>query len=114
MIRILLVWLINAVSVYATASFISGIHVQSFWAALIVDLVLGLINAVIKPILVFFSIPFIVLTLGLFLLIINAGMLYLASLFVSGFSVDGFWPAIFGSIVISMISWLLSTILRVN
>lgn len=114
MIRILLVWLINAVSVYATAHFINGIHVQSFWAAMIVALVLGLINAIVRPVLVFFSIPFIVLSLGLFLLVINAGMLFLSSLFVSGFSVDGFWPAVFGSVVISIISWLLSTIFRVN
>lgn len=113
MAYLLLVWLINAFAVYATASLLGGIYVKSFWAALIVALVLGLINAVVKPILVFFSIPFIIVTLGLFLLIINALMLMLAAALVDGFSVASFWWAVLGSLVISLVSWMLSSIFNI-
>ncbi|MBF0586972.1 phage holin family protein [Prosthecochloris sp. N3] len=110
MAYILLVWLINALSVYATASLLGGIYIKSFGAALLVALVLGLINAVLKPVLVFFSIPFIVVTLGLFLLIINALLLQLAAVLVDGFMIDSFGWAVLGSIVISIVSWLLSSL----
>ena len=113
MTYLLLVWLINAFAVYATASLLGGIYVKSFWAALIVALVLGLINAVVKPVLVFFSIPFIIVTLGLFLLIINALMLMLAAALVDGFSVASFWWAVLGSLVISFVSWMLSSIFNI-
>ncbi len=113
MAYLLLVWLINAFAVYATASLLGGIYVKSFWAALIVALVLGLINAVVKPVLVFFSIPFIIVTLGLFLLIINALMLMLAAALVDGFSVASFWWAVLGSLVISLVSWMLSSIFNI-
>jgi len=108
--KLILSWIINAVAVYATAYLLDGIYVKSFWAALIVALILGLVNVVIKPILVFFSMPFIVLTLGLFLLLINASMLYISSQVVAGFALAGFWPAVIGSIFISVISWVLSAL----
>ncbi|MBL6956861.1 MAG: phage holin family protein [Chlorobium phaeobacteroides] len=110
---ILLGWLINALSVYATASILGGIYIKNFWAALIVALVLGLINAIIKPILVFFSIPFIIVSLGLFLLVINALMLMLAAAVVDGFAVSSFGWALLGSLVISLVSWMLSSIFNV-
>ncbi len=110
MAYILLVWLINALSVYATASLLGGIYIKSFGSALLVALILGLINAVIKPVLGFFSIPFIVVTLGLFLLIINALMLQLAAALIDGFAIDGFWWAVLGSIFISIVSWILSSL----
>ena len=113
MTHILLIWLINALAVYATASFLGGISVKSFWAALLVALVLGLINAIVKPILVFFSIPFIIVTLGLFLLVINALLLMLAAAIVDGFTVDSFLWAALGSLVISLVSWMLSSIFNI-
>lgn len=113
MVHILLIWLINALAVYATASLLGGIYVKSFWAALIVALVLGLVNVIVKPVLVFFSIPFIIVTLGLFLLIINALMLMLAAAIVDGFSVDSFGWAFLGSLVISLVSWILSSIFHI-
>ncbi|WP_294343648.1 phage holin family protein [Prosthecochloris sp.] len=113
MAYILLMWLINALSVYATASLLGGIYVKSFWAALIVALVLGLVNAIVKPVLVFFSIPFIIVTLGLFLLVINALMLMFAAAIVDGFSVSSFWWAVLGSLVISFVSWMLSSIFNI-
>ncbi len=108
--HILLQWLVNAVAVYATAHILDGIHIKSFGAAIIVALVLGLVNAVVRPVLVFLSIPFIIVTLGLFLLVINALLLQLSAALVTGFSIDGFWWAVAGSVVISAISWMLSSL----
>ncbi len=113
MAHLFLVWLINALAVYATASLLGGIYVKSFWSALLVALVLGLINAILKPVLIFFSIPFIIVTLGLFLLVINAVMLMLAAQLVSGFAVDGFWWAVLGALLISLISLLLSSLFNI-
>lgn len=113
MTHILLLWLINALAVYGSASLLGGISVKCFWTALVVALVLGLVNAIVKPVLVFFSIPFIIVTLGLFLLVINALMLMLVDAFVPGFSVDGFGWAVLGSLVISLVSWMLSSIFNI-
>ena len=113
MTHLLLVWLINAFAVYVTASLLGGIYIKNFWAAIIVALVLGLINAIVKPVLVFFSFPFIIVTLGLFLLIINALMLLLAATPVDGFAVSSFGWAILGSLVISLVSWMLSSIFNI-
>ena len=110
MIHILIQWLINALAVYATAHILDGIHIKSFGAAILVALVLGLVNAVVRPILVFFSIPFIIVTLGLFLFVINAFLLQIAASLVGGFSIDSFGWAIAGSVVISVISWILSSL----
>ncbi len=111
MIRIAILWLINALAVYATAHLLGGINVRNFGAAVVVALVLGFVNAVLRPVMVFLSIPFIIVTLGLFLLVINALMLQLSAALVDGFSVDGFWWAVAGSLVISIISWFLSSLL---
>lgn len=113
MTHLLLVWLINAFAVYVTASLLGGIYIKNFWAAIIVALVLGLINAIVKPILVFFSFPFIIVTLGLFLLIINALMLLLAATLVDGFTVSSFGWAVLGSLVISLVSWMLSSMFNI-
>ncbi|NHQ60507.1 phage holin family protein [Chlorobium sp. BLA1] len=112
MMSILIQWLINALAVYATAHLLEGIHIKSFGAAILVALVLGLVNALLRPVLVFFSIPFIILTLGLFLLVINALLLQLSASIVGGFTIDSFWWAIGGSVVISLISWILSSLLN--
>ncbi len=109
---ILLGWLANAAAVYATAYLVPGIHVNGIAAALLVALVLGLINITLKPILQVISAPFIILTLGLFLLIINAAALLLADYFVDGLTINGFLPAVIGSIVISIVSWIVGKILN--
>jgi putative membrane protein len=113
MMRLLIQWLINALAVYVTANVLDGIHLKSFGAAIAVALVLGLINTLVRPVLLFFSFPVIILSLGLFLLVINALMLQFAAVLVSGFSIDGFWWAVAGSVVISAISWLLGSLFRV-
>lgn len=111
MVNLLLLWLINAAAIYLTASLLSGIHIKGFGAAMAVALVLGLINALLKPILLFFSIPAIVLSLGLFLFVINALLLQLSAVLVDGFIIDGFWWAVIGSLFISAIAWFLSSLL---
>jgi putative membrane protein len=113
MFRLLIHWLISATAVYVTANLLPGIAIRSFGAALIVALVLGLVNVLIKPVLVFFSIPFLIVTLGLFMLVINALMLQLASLLVDGFAVQSFWWAMLGSLCISVVAWLMSAVLNI-
>lgn len=110
--RLLITWLIDAVAVYVAATFIDGISVKGISTTLLAALVIGLLNAIVKPILVLFSIPFIALTLGLFLLVINAFLLMIAAYFVADFRVDGFGTAVLGSIVITIVSWLLGMILQ--
>jgi putative membrane protein len=87
------------------------IWVDGFWAALLTAFLLGIVNAIVRPILVFFTFPLTLLTFGLFLLVINGLMLWLVAALVRGFHVDGFWGAVFGSILISIVSWILSRFL---
>jgi putative membrane protein len=108
--RILLVWLINAVALLAVAYLMPSISVSSFWTALIAALVLGLVNAIIRPVLVLLTLPATVLTLGLFILIINGLLFWLVGSFVEGFVVGGFWAGFFGAILFSIVSWLLSAL----
>ncbi len=84
------------------------LRVDGFWAALISALVLGVVNAVVRPIIVFLTLPLTILTLGLFLLVINGLLLGLVALLVPGFHVNGFWGALLGSLLISIVSWILS------
>lgn len=106
--RLLIKWLATSVAVYFADWLFTGIRLDGFGTALIVALVLGLLNAFIKPILQLLSVPLIVLTLGLFLLVINAVILLFASeLIGTAFRVDGFWPALWGSIVISLVTYLI-------
>ena len=107
---ILLRWLISAVSLMLVTYFVPGIKVQSFYTALIAALVLGLINSLIKPILIILTLPVNILTLGLFTLIINAFLFWLAATIVKGFGVDGFWPAFWGALAMSVVSWVLNGI----
>ena len=105
---LLLVWLINTVSLIAVAYLMPSIRVDTFVTALIAALVLGLVNAVIRPILVLLTLPVTLLTLGLFIFVINGLLFWLVGSFVKGFVVDGFWAGFLGAIVYSVISWLLS------
>ena len=87
------------------------IRVDGVIAALVAAFLLGIVNAIIRPILVFLTLPLTVLTLGLFLLVINGLMLWLVSALVKAFHVNGFWGAVLGSILISIVSWILSRFL---
>jgi putative membrane protein len=87
------------------------IRVDSFLAALVAAFLLGIVNTIIRPILVLLTLPLTMVTLGLFLLVINGLMLWLVSALVRGFHVSGFWGAVLGSILISIVSWILSRFL---
>ena len=107
--RFLLTWLITAVSLIITAKLVPGITISSFGVAAIAAIVLGLINAIVRPLLVLFTLPLTILTLGLFLFVINAISFGLVGYFVSGFQVNGFLDALFGSIILSFVSGILSS-----
>jgi putative membrane protein len=109
--RFLLRLLLNGVAVFCAAYFIPGISVSGPAAALIAGIVLGLVNAIIRPILVLLTLPFTLLTLGLFIFVVNAICLALAAWFVPGFAIDGFVAALLGALVISVVSWILHAIL---
>ena len=109
--RLLLVWLINAVALLAVSYLMSSIQVDSVGAALIAALVLGLINALIRPLLILLTLPVTLLTLGLFIFVINGLLFWWVGSFVDGFHVSGFWSGFFGAIIYSIISWLLSMLL---
>lgn len=100
-------WLISAVAIIITSYLLPGVRLAGFTTALIVAVVLGIINAVIKPILLILTLPINILTLGLFTLVINALIIMLAANIVPGFRVDGFWWALLFSIILSIINSLL-------
>ena len=114
--RILLRRLINALAIYAASKLVSGIKVEDEWAIIAVALILGLVNAFIRPLLKFFTCPLIVLTLGLFLFVINAAMLaftaWVAGQLGIGFEVAGFGAAFWGALVISLVSLALTLLIR--
>jgi putative membrane protein len=111
MLMLLARWIVNAAALLLVAYIYPGVHVESFVAALIAALVLGLVNAFIRPLLVILTFPVTLITLGLFLFVINALLFWLVAEVVHGFSVGGFWAALVGSILYSLItlvtSWLL-------
>ena len=109
--RLLAVWLINAAALLALPYLLPSIHVASFATALGVAVVLGLINAVIRPVLVLLTLPVTLLTLGLFIFAINGMMFMLVAWLLDGFVVDGFIAGVIGSTLYSIISWLLTRLL---
>jgi putative membrane protein len=110
LLRLLLVWLVNALALLAVSYLMPSVQVTSFGAALAAALVLGLVNAVIRPILVVLTLPVTVLTLGLFILVINGALFLAVANLLEGFQVAGLWPAILGAILFSIVSWLLSAL----
>lgn len=101
-------WLLATVAIVFTSYLLPGVMLKGFWTAVILALVLGLINMVIKPILLILTLPINLLTLGLFTLIINALMIMLAAKIVDGFSVASFWTALFFSVILSIVSFFLN------
>lgn len=109
--RLLAVWLVNALALIAVAYLMPNISVASFWTALVAALVLGLVNAVVRPVLVLLTLPATILTLGLFIFVLNGLLFWMVGSFIEGFHVAGFWAGFFGAIVFSLISWILSALL---
>lgn len=118
--RALIRWLITAAAIWAAIRLVPGIKPtsNSVEAIIMIALVLGLVNAIIRPIVAFLTCPLIVLTLGLGTLLINTAMFWLAGeigrQFGFGFTVDGFWPAFLGALVVSVVSTILSVVLGVQ
>jgi len=109
--RLLLLWLINAVTLLLIPYITPSVSVDSFYTALITALILGLVNSVIRPILVLLTLPITIVTLGLFILVINALMFWFVASFVEGFRVAGFWSAFWGAIVYAVLSTIFTAIL---
>jgi len=103
--------LLTAVAVFLIAKFLPGVSVAGYGTAIIVAVVLALLNLIVKPILVLLTLPVTILTLGLFLLVINAIIILLADSFISGFGVDGFWIALIFSLLLSIFQSILFSIL---
>jgi putative membrane protein len=100
--------LVNAATIALAAALVPGMRLEGAWPALLAGLVLGLVNALVRPVLLVLTLPLTVLTLGLFLLVLNGLCLALTAWLVPGFGLDGFLPALLGALVISVVSWLLT------
>ena len=109
--RLILSWILNAVALLAVAYLLPGVHVAGPGSALIAALVLGLVNTLIRPLLILLTLPATLLTLGLFIFVINGLLFWLVGSILEGFSVDGFWVAMLGAIFYSVISWALASLL---
>jgi putative membrane protein len=104
--------IITSVSIMLAGYLLPGIHVSSFWTALLVALVLSLLNVFLKPLMILLTLPFTIFTFGLFLLVINAVIILIAGEWVKGFEVGGFWWALVFSIILSLISSLLENLVK--
>src|SRR3989344_2260467 len=104
--KLIVRWLISALALMLIAYYVPGIAVTSFYSALVAALILGLINALIRPFILLLTLPINIFTLGLFTLVINALMFWLASSIVKGFFVAGFWPAFWGALLVCVASWV--------
>jgi putative membrane protein len=109
--RLIVRWVINALALLALPYLFDSIRIEGFYTALITALVLGLVNALIRPILIVLTLPLNILTLGLFTFVINGLLFWFVASFVKGFFVAGFWPAFWGALVYSIVSWALSALL---
>jgi len=117
MTKFILRWAINAVAIWLAIRFVPGIHLQSGWVSVIwLALIFGLVNALLRPLLKLLTCPLIILTLGLFTLLINTFLFWLTGqigqFFGIGITMDGFWPAFLGGVVITVVSVVLSLILK--
>lgn len=111
MYGLLLRWFTTAAALWITSLLFSGIRVSGVFALFLASLALAILNAVVRPLLLLATLPLTVVTLGLFVFVVNAIVLKMAAFFVSGFDVRGFWTAVFGAIALSIINMLLTSLL---
>lgn len=102
--------LLNAGTLILISNIVEGIKLGGWYAAILTVVVLGIINALIRPLIIILTLPVNILTLGLFTFVINALMFWFSSSIVKGFEVDGFWPAFWGALLFSITSWLISAV----
>lgn len=100
--------IVAALGLWLAGAIVPGIHLDDQWTLLFAALLLGLTNAVVRPVAIFLTLPITVITLGLFLLVINAGMLGFVAWLLDGFTIAGFFSALFGAIIVSLVSWIAS------
>ncbi len=106
--KLLLIWVLNALALIAVANYVPGIHVDGFMAALVAAFFLGLVNTLIRPLLLLLTMPVTMLTLGLFIFVINGLLFWLVGSILRGFIVDNFWHGVLGALLYSLFSWALS------
>jgi len=109
LLRLLLIWTLNALALVAVANFVPGIHVDGFMAAFVAALILGLVNTLIRPVFLVLTLPATVVTLGLFIFVINGLMFWFAGSILRGFVVDSFWHGVLGAALYSIFTWALSS-----
>ena len=112
MLKLLLKWLLSAAALLGVAYIYGGVAVASFGTAMFAALIIGLLNMLVRPILVILTIPITLLTLGLFLFVINALMFWAASGLIGGFHVNGFWAALLGSLIYSALGVVIDAVLE--
>lgn len=110
--RIFLLWFLNALALIAVGYFIPGVRIDGLSGALVAALFLGLVNTLIRPLLIVLTLPVSVLTLGLFIFVLNGLLFWFVGTQLTSFKVAGFWPAFFGAILYSIFSWAMSFLLR--
>lgn len=106
--KLLLIWILNALALLAVANFVPGTHLDTFTDALIAAFFLGLVNTLIRPLLLLLTLPVTLLTLGLFIFVINGLLFWFVGSVLKGFVVDGFWYGVMGAVLYSIFSWALS------
>jgi len=108
LLRLLVKWLINSLALFAADYLVDGIRIMDFWSGVGAAALLGIVNAFIRPVVILLTLPINVVTLGLFILVINALMLKLVAWSINGLVIEGFWPAFWGALIISLVSWFIS------
>lgn len=111
MIGFLIRALVVALGLWIATELVPGIQIADGWTLLGAALMLGIVNAILRPLLILFTLPITLLSLGLFLLVINAAMLGLVAGIFDGFSISGFWPALFGALIVSLTGWIASALI---
>lgn len=107
-------WLVTTLAVFIAAHIVPGVSYLDWGGLLLAGLLLGILNAFVRPVLMLLSLPWIIVTMGLFILLLNALLLKLVAMIVPGVAVEGFWSAVFGAIVISIVSWPFSCFFRTS
>jgi putative membrane protein len=107
--KLLIIWMLNALALIAVANFVPGIHVDGFTAALVAAFLLGLVNTLIRPLLLLLTLPVTMLTLGLFIFAINGLLFWFVGSILRGFIVNSFWHGILGALLYSLFTWALSS-----
>jgi len=109
--NMIIIWLLKALALLIVAYFVPNIHLVSFASAMLAAILIGLVNMLIKPILIMLTLPITILTLGLFILVINGALFYAVGHVLQGFVVDGFFDGVIGAVLYSLISYLLTTMI---